>query len=86
MDVLISGAGSGNPRVVAWGMPGTWNTLEPYENAYTLQELEDLGVDLEQRREVNESLRQEDRDAVTETSTAPAPAVASGQSNTGTGN
>lgn len=32
-DLLVTGANTGSPRVVAWGGPGTGPTLEPFTNA-----------------------------------------------------
>lgn len=61
MDVVISGAGRGNPRIVAWGMPGTWSTLEPYGNALTQKDLEQLGLDLGKVQDSNEALHEEDK-------------------------
>lgn len=37
LDLLVTGAQSGAPKVVAWGPPGTGHLLTPYGNATTAQ-------------------------------------------------
>lgn len=36
MDVLIRGANTAAPQIVAWGAPGSGPTLKPYQNALTV--------------------------------------------------
>lgn len=37
LDLLITGAQGGSPKIVAWGAPGTGHLLTPYQNATTLE-------------------------------------------------